>query len=489
MKDPKSPATSTDAYDRMVGRWMKIQSVLDGTEALRDGGKTFMPQHDNESDGTYKERKSVCTLLNLSKLTLDSWVGRPFSEPLVLNEDVPEKIRDLEDNIDLLGNGIGIFARNWFREGLAKGIAHAMIEMPRSSKVEGRTLADDRNEGLRPYWVHVAPESIFFADAIVVNGEEILTEIRMVEMVSKRDGFLLINIKQIRQMVLSEGEVSVTLWQEEEKKEGEWKVTEKFTFNMDRIPLVTFYADRAGLMEATPPLEDVVDLNLAHWQSTSDQRAALTVARFPMLVVTGGVDENGNMTVGPKKWLYSPDPNANFKYLEHSGLAIEAGRNDLKDLEASMADYGSEFLKRRPGRETATARTLDSAESTSSLQDVTLRFIDAMQTALAMTAKWMNLPEGGTIDLNTEFAPSAAQAEGLRVLIELRKLRDVSRDAMIMAMIKARVLPEDFDADADSLLLEDEGLNFGLAPDPDAGLPPEGDDDGEDDTAKAAGKS
>jgi hypothetical protein len=447
----------------MVARWLKIQTVLDGTEALREAGRAYLPQHENESDEAYGERKEVATLLNLSKLTLDSWVGRPFSSPVILNPDVPDQIRVLEDDIDLIGNGVQVFARNWMREGLAKGLAHVMIEMPRSG-VEDRTLADDREENMRPYWVMVKPEQLFFADAVVVNGEEVLTEVRMVELVSVRDGFAMMQVKQIRQLELYGGQVNVTLWRMNEKEE--WLVHDAFIVNIDRIPLVTFYADRDGLMEGTPPLEDVVDLNLAHWQSTSDQRACLTVARFPILTVTGGIDENNKLTIGPKKWLFAPDPAARFDYLEHSGVAIDVGRRDIHDLEGQMADYGSEFLKKRPGRETATARTLDSAEATSSLQDVTMRFMDAMQSALRITAKWLGLPDGGTVDISTDFTPGAADAAGLTVLLEARKLRDVSRRALVLALKSQGILSDEFDPDDDMIELEDEALLMPLGIDP-----------------------
>lgn len=465
MKKSNSPATTTHAYDEMIGRWQKIQTLLDGTEEMREAGRLYLPQHEHESDEAYAERRNAATLFNMTKLILNSWVGRPFSDPLVMQDDVPQEIRDLQDNIDLLGNAIQVFARNWFKEGLAKGVSHVMVEMPRTSG-DNRTLADDRADGIRPYWVHIKPEQVFFADAVVINGEEVLTEIRMVEHVTVRDGFALYHNKQIRQYMLEDDPdtgnrfVSVTLYRQVPKKEDEWVKIDYFQMDIDRIPMVSFYSDREDLMMATPPIEDVADLNIAHWQSTSDQRACLTVARFPILTLTGGVDENGTLTIGPKKWLYTPDPNAQFKYLEHTGQAIETGRRDIQDLEAQMADYGSEYLKKRPGRETATARTLDSAEATSGLQDVTLRFIDAMQSVLAMTAKWLGLPNGGTVDITTDFAPTPAEAEGLRTLVELRKIRDVSHNTMIQALVRARVLPEDFSSDQDLIDLENEALSM-----------------------------
>src|SRR3546814_11327266 len=53
------------------------------------------------------------------------------------------------------------------------------------------------------------------------------------------------------------------------------------------LPLVTVYAERTGYLTARPPLLDLAWLNLAHWQSSSDQRHILHVARVPILFEIG----------------------------------------------------------------------------------------------------------------------------------------------------------------------------------------------------------
>ena len=367
-KDSKSPATTMDEYDAMLPAWTKIQTVLNGTEAMRDAGQGYLPQHEKEGDIVYEERLSRCTLMNMTKLVLNAWVGRPFSEPVALKEDVPSEIVSLAENIDTLGSHINVFTRNWFKEGVAKAYSHVLVDMPRlDKKPRGRTrsIADDRREGVRPYWVHIKPEQLFFADAVVINGKETLLEIRFNETISKRDGFMIVQEPQIRRLFLNEGKVTVEIWQERRTKGSgskvSWLVVDMYDMEIDEIPLVTFYSDRESFMRGNSPVEDLVDLNIAHWQSTSDQRTILTVARFPILACSGGTDDSNKIILSPFKWLYTPDPQGKFYYVEHSGDAIDAGRQDLHDLESQMGEYGAEFLKKRPSRETATARVLDSA--------------------------------------------------------------------------------------------------------------------------------
>ena len=122
-KDPKSPATTSAAYDHMMPSWSKIQTVLDGTESMRNAGQTFLPQHFGESDKSYNERLARTTLLNMTKLTLNSWVGRPFSKPIAFT-DVAPAIEELFENIDLLGNDIQVFCRDWYSDGSGKAYSH-----------------------------------------------------------------------------------------------------------------------------------------------------------------------------------------------------------------------------------------------------------------------------------------------------------------------------------------------------------------------------
>jgi len=460
MVKENSPATTSMAYDHMLPSWAKIQTVLDGTDALRKAGSLYLPQHKYESNEAYGERLAKSVLINMTKLTLQSWVGRPFSIPIKL-VDVPPQIQELLTDVDMLGSDLQMFARNWFGDGVAKAFSHVYVDFPRTDLTPERTLATDREERIRPYWVHWRPEQLFFASSEMDRGQEVLTEVRVMENLVVREGFAEKCVQQIRRVTLDGQRVELYQLQRirNSKKEA-WVLVDSYTFSLPTIPLVTFYSDREAFMQGTPPLEDLADLNLSHWQGYSDQQACLTVARFPILALSGGSDTEGALKIGPNRWLYSPDPAAKFYYVEHSGNAIEAGRKDLLDKEARMSEYGAEFLKKRPSATTATARTLDSSEATSPLQDMAMRFATAMNQALALTAQWMALPSGGTAQLRTDFGPEDSSPAELTTLQATRKDRDISRVTYLKEIQRRGLLPDDFNQEADAKLLEEESLEM-----------------------------
>ena len=465
-KDPESPATTSLAFDEMLPSWEKIRAVLNGTPAMRAAGEAYLPRHTMEEDNQYKERLNATTLYNQTAITLDGWVGRPFSEPIGL-EDVPAVVDGLLEDVDLRGNNIHVFCRGWFKDGLAKAMSHVYVDYPRVDREQPRTLATDREEALRPYWVHILPDQLIFADAEVINGREILREIRIKEEVTVRDGFAEYCIPQIRRVYVNFTELGgvghIELWQERKvkgKKKVEWVIVDEYDYDLDVIPFVTFYSDRCGFMRGKPPLEDLVELNITHWQSTSDQRACLTVARFPILFQTGGTDDDGPTTIGPRRMLFDSNPATRFGYVEHTGAALKVGQDDLDKLEMQMAGYGAEFLKKRPGDETATARALDSAEASSPLQDVTRRFADALTQALAMTALWMKQETGGVATLVTDFGPEEVSDAELNTLKETRKSRDLSLQTYLEELQRRGLLPEELDIEEEMGRIEQEQLKM-----------------------------
>lgn len=454
-------ATPSSAYLRMAPRWRMIDVLLAGTEAMRAAGNEFLPQYDNESNKNYEARKDRATLLNMTEQTLDTLAGKPFREALVLGEDVPTQIVDYAEDIDLQGNNLQAFSRSWFREAWAKGFSHVLVEHPTpeaKTDAEGddrpRTLADDRADGLRPYWVHVKPECLIAAYSAMVLGQEVLTHIRILEKTVERVGWEEVEVVRVR--VLEPGMWEV--WAPNEKGD-EWHIESEGTTSLDYIPLVTFYAGkRSGLMECKPPLTDLAFLNIAHWQSASDQRNVLTVSRFPILAASG-VAADQKVNIGPNNFLTTEAPEGKWYYVEHTGAAITAGANDLQSLENQMATYGAEYMRQRPGDETATGRALDSAESSSYLAATVRDFQDCLEQAMQFTADWLGLEAGGSATVNADVDLTEADSAELDALLKMRAQRDLSRKAFLKEMKSRQVLSDDFDEDEDAEQLKEEATS------------------------------
>lgn len=455
------PSTLSHAYEAMAGKWCMINDLMGGTETMRAAKQRYLPQHPHEKQENYDLRLAVSTLFNMFELTLDSLVGKPFSEPVKVNEDTPEPVKALMDDVDLQGNGIHTFARHWFREGVAKGYAHCLIDYPRIEKIDGRarTLLDDERDENRPYWVLIRPENVIAMNYTKIRGRNVLTHARMFETRMERDGFSEVPVTTIK--VLEPGRWYIYTPKKDRGRKVVWTLTDSGLTDIDFVPMVTFHTSVDEHLVCKPPLEDLAYLNIRHWQSSADQNNILTVARFPMLAVSGAYDNptDGKMAIGPRQLLVTRQENGKFYYVEHSGAAINSGKEDIEKLEQDMAAYGAEFLRKRPGGTTATSRALDSAEATSPLQDMAIRFNDCVNMAMSMTAEWLGLgDDGGSVRIETDFGPDEITDVDIRGLLEARRNRDLSRKDFIEELRRRGLIRDDFDhqKNVDELMTEEE---------------------------------
>lgn len=481
------PATPSAEYEVMCPKWYKINTVLAGTDAMREAGRNFLPQHPGEENDRYDERRQRSVLLNQSELTLNNWTGKPFSDPIKVGDKVPEQIADLMSDVDLRGTSLDVFCQRWFQTALSHAYSHVLVEFPRDDGA--RTRASDAK--LRPYFVHIEPKDLTFAKAETVNGVEKLAEIRYFEYITEQDKdnpWAEVVVKQIRRLHTDPSDEAAPVFGEVYRfsyDEKAWELVDGYEMSMpgaQDIPLVTFYADRQGFMLGKPPIESLIDKNIEHWQSASDQKACLTTARFPILAgsgvenvsapelqvqgdvpggkVIGGGPQKKGVVFGPYTLLFTPQPQGKFYYVEHKGQALGAGRQELLDLEEQMRGYGTEFLRKKPDRMTATARSLDSKESLSPLQKMSIQFRSSLHEAMKWMARWMKIEDLDVkeFDIITDFGEDEMSRIDLESLEKARARGDISRKVFTYELKLRGILSEDYDAEADESELEKEAL-------------------------------
>src|SRR5690606_30096105 len=330
--DVAKPSAEVEA---MQEDWAMVSALMGGTKAMRAAGEKYLPKWPAEDQDSYDFRLKTSTLTNFYGHTVKTMGSKPFAKAVGM-VDMPEAMIPWLENIDTEGRNLHVFAHDVFQAALGHGLSHMLVDYPR---VEGvRTLADERKAGARPYVVHIHPTSGLGWKSKKVEGREMLTQLRFMESVTEDDGeFGSKSVAQVR--VLEPGAWRIYRKVTEGKNAGSWTLYDEGTTTIDFIPLVTVYTNRTGFMMAKPPLLDIADLNIKHWQSQSDQDSILHVARVPLLAVSG-VDGVSEVRVVAKAFMRLPT-GAVAQWVEHSGAAISAGREPLHDLEEQMRVLGA----------------------------------------------------------------------------------------------------------------------------------------------------
>jgi hypothetical protein len=440
----------------MLPELCMIDTLLQGTNALRAAKRDYLPQHEYETNKAYERRVKQSFLDNFTLRTLNTLVGKALKEPPAPSNDMTEKLVEFLDNVDGSGTGLVPFARGYFRDGVKSAVSYLFVDTPVRIEGETATLASQT----QPVWRMIPGRDMLdYREGPTAHGIK-PTMIRFRDDIIEDDGKF--GSRLVERVKVVKGD-SWELWELQTGPRGgnpKWVMVQDGALDLGYVTVVPFYTDKTGPGEGRSQLADLAHMNVRHWQSNSDQINILTVVRFPIFAASGVRDDptpqvedltQPQVVVGPNKFLSSPDAQSKFYWVEHTGAAIDSGTKELERLENGMASYGAEFLKKgTQGPETASGRVLDAGEAISPLQSWGLDFKDALMLALTYTAEAMGLKDADvTIDFEVESDVDMADSAELTTLDSTRTRKDISRRAYLEELKRRGVLTDDYDIDAD----------------------------------------
>jgi hypothetical protein len=452
--DDATVADRGSAWMAMQPSWQLIETVLGGTAAMRSAGPMYLPQYPEEDNENYSHRLNRSVLTNYLKKSLRSLAAKPFMKPMTIKNMAPG-LEHLLVDADREGNSLHVFSHRNFRAGMSKGLSHILVDFPRVSSPDG-TMAGQRSSRAAPYLRQVAAENVIAGYADVIDGEEQYTHVRILMQSVRRIGSF--GERMVNEILVMEPGVN-QIWLLVDQDKDEWVMTDEWNTSLDFVPLVTFYADRIGFLEADPPLIDVANLNVAHWQSESDQTNVLTVTRFPILGASGvtSISQSDQPTpsthrIGPHQVLTASDPQSRFYYVEHTGAAIAAGAAHGAHLEDAMAELAMDLVLRgRSGRITATAHSIDKAEADTALSQMAVDYEEAINQALRYANAWqgndskLRFKSAGECQLASDFGLSLRDSQEVRDLMEARANGWITHESLLRELKRRSVLNDDFD--------------------------------------------
>ncbi|MCP4660994.1 MAG: DUF4055 domain-containing protein [bacterium] len=456
--------TKCQAYLRMEEHWPLIDDLTGGTAAMRENSDLWLPREEAEEVAAYDQRLGRSFLFGAYADTVDKIKSRPFSKPVSLTgaESLHEQLVGIERDADRQGRSLTEFLKMCFEVGGNYGLVHVLVDYPAGGM--GISLAEQRERDVRPYFVMVSPKDLIgwrkagnSVSRVRIQGT------RTVEQGEYGDT----EQTYIRQIEFGEngGEWAVYVKGDEQH----WAVAEEGQHTFQGAPFLTLYFNRKGFLEARPPLQQLADMNLAHWQSDSQQRNILHYARVGTIFMSGCTEEEIEhpITIGPRQFLRSTNENAKAGYVEHSGKAIGSGAEDLDKLERRMEVLGMQPFVQRTGVETATGRVRDAALSDSNVE-AWVRMTETWAKELYEVAAQhvgTTLPEDFGVNIFSEFGLSTRPADDMKLLDAARLRGDLSRETWLVEAKRRGLFDERFSVEDEIDRIGTEGPELPDLPD------------------------
>ena len=309
------------AWVNMEPHWGLIEALLGGTYKIRKGHRKFLPQEPREQDFSYDNRLRRSVLAPYY-VRLERMLAGMLTRKPVRLDDVSDQIREQLFDVDLQGNDLNTWLYNTSRIALRYGHVGVLVDAPKA------------NDNGRPYWATYSPRDIIGWRTEIADGKQQLTQLRLTEKIMIPDG--LYGEKEIEQVrVLTPGAFEI----HQKDQKGDFRVVDEGRTSLSEIPFSLAYSNRTGVLESIPPLADIAELNLQHYQVQSDLSNQLHISAVPMLAIFGFPQSAEEISAGPGEAMALPE-GSSAQYIEPAGNSYDAQFRRLEQIASQINELG-----------------------------------------------------------------------------------------------------------------------------------------------------
>lgn len=488
---PIGPDITSSDYDSMLGYWDLADTILAGVDAMREAGVTFLPRFTEETEANYEYRRANAKFTNIFRDIVENLAAKPFAQEchLIDPEKLPERVREISEDVDGRGNHLHVFAASTFFNGIAKTVDWILID---HTKVPaGATQAEERAAGARPYWVRVPVENLVAVYSDLVNGKEEIVHARILEPTVERVGWTEVNIERVRVLdrarLVSVDEVTgvetvtyapatFTVYEKvleepvgRRKPVISWQVIDEGPISIGIIPLVPFITGRRqqSSWRILPALKDCADLQIEHYQAETNLKCAKERTCFPMIAGNGispDLDKNNKALVvptGPGAVLYAPmhesGQHGEWVSLEPGAQSLKFLADDLKEMGKQLRELGRQPLTADSGNLTVVTTAFAAQKGNSAAQAWALNLKDALERAWEITCMWLKESAQPEVFVFTDFSIETEDGSSMARLIDMAKAGKLSDLTLWHEGKRRGELSAEFDADEEEQRLRDQG--------------------------------
>lgn len=433
--DPSHPI---GAYFAQMPAWSTMRAVLEGNQYLRQVSQDYIPMLPNESRECYQRRADQALFTPYTSRVIDAAIGLIMRKPIELEGGDEAFWEEWSKDCDRQGTDFQEFARKILVSSIGYGHASIMVDYPKKTGI--RTLADERQAKLMPYFTAVEPWQIIGWRQDRKKSGAQLEQVRIREFTTRPRGeFGEEIVEHIR--VLENGTFKVF---ERTESDAKWMLVEAGRTSLKEIPLATTYSDKKATFISEPPLLDVGYINLAHYRLQSQHLNALQVAGFPLLVLKGWDDQSPKLQVDVSKALAMP-PDGDVSYVEPANAAFQAYQIELEELANQCSNLGIAVLQRQKmvaesGKKTA----LDHAQTNSMLANISLDLEQALQKAVDMAAAYAGV-QAPTVGLSRDYDTQTLDGQGITSINTLFTSGLIDQETALTLLRQGEIITDDMD--------------------------------------------
>jgi hypothetical protein len=420
-----------EEYKEVSSQWKRCRDAADGQDAVHEAGTEYLPILADQSSSEYNAYKKRACFYNATWRTIAGLQGMIFRKPAIV--DVAAVVEPLLEDVSLCGENLHMFTLDLLEECLTVGRVGIFVDYPTIDPMH-TTEADSQLLGLRPILKKYETESIINWRESVIGNRCVLSMVVLAEevYVTGKDEFDSIEMEQYRvldltQLAKPDGTAElvyrVRVFVVNEKDEDVListaypQIKGKF---LNTIPFYTISTDGVEICPDTPPLVDLVDINLSHYRTNADYEHGCHFTGLPTPVISGYTPEKEGQSFGigsMTAWVF-PRPDAKASYLEFTGQGLKALESNLTRKETQMAVLGARMLESKQSNgDSQGGAAMNMGGEQSLLASISQAASIGIERALTMFSKFAGTEQPAKFRLNKDFFPMPMSALNLTALV------------------------------------------------------------------------
>ena len=455
-------------YDEWAATYEKIRDCYIGQRKIHAGSTTYLPQLDGQSTTDYEAYRKRATFYNAFGKTVKALTSMVFTKDISV--EVPELMEEMLENITLSGISLRQLSERMLNEVLQISRYGMLVEYPIVPTDMELTQAQKEQLNLRPYIVDFLAEDIRDWDESYhpTYGKR-LSMVELTQTLIYKRPFTKykdVAAQEVRRLLYLDenNHYRQKMWytdldaEEDDDSLGYQEFMPLMNGQpLDFIPFFFFDGSTNSSSIKVPHLMDLVELNIAHYQTTADYRHGLHYICLPTAVISG-VDAGSDSTyrIGPAEaWVFT-DPNAKASYLEFTGAGMGAISKALAELENQMTVMGSRSMLSTQQRaaETASTEIVRRNAENSILSSIVNSCEEQLERVLATIRDWAGLTGEVELKFNTDFLNYRETGDFIRSITEAAEKGIITQETAIDTLKERNVLPQDIEAEEEAEALE-----------------------------------
>lgn len=461
-------------YAARVKQWKRCRDAANGEDAVHAAGVAYLPKLKEQENEDYEAYKLRAGFYNATARTISGLIGMLFRKQPKL--EVPDGIVDDLKDVDLKGKPFAMFAQDISEECMTVGRVGVLVDhavAPPSDIIVTKAVA--ANLGLRPMLQMYKTEEIINWKMDRVNNATVLSMVVLTEQYAYPVGkgpvdqpFSPVStefkpVTELRYRVLDIDTAQGNSYRQRifrKDRNGNDHLVETVYplmngFPLPAIPFFFIGPDGIDICVETPPLMDLVNVNMGHYRVTATYEHGCHFTGLPTAWIAGYSNptpekETKSFYIGSTKaWVFG-DPNAKAAYLEFTGQGLKALENNLDRKENQMAILGARMLApEKAAAQTATTTAIHRTGENSALAGIGIAVSLALTKALMIFGNWADAKptaENTLFETNRDFMPITVDAQTLTAIVQAWQSGAISFDTLWDLLQRGDMTPADVDA-------------------------------------------